>query len=1362
MSGVIEGLDRTLPVLLLPVRLETRFDDDAVHGRVLRVRIYPDDIHIDDHEPLLSKEEVDWGNAYWSAIDAHADEAEAWAGLVARTGPYRALHVRETTAQPDPPVRPAGTSRAAVARALPDAFVVRVRAGTFVVTVQGQPVVDALQVGVDMSDTATESAGPPSALDKGMLWMTDFAAAEAAGMGITVGLPPGTEVVDDVTVTGVRVSLPADESARLLGELIASHRVTHGAGFIAAGTPTNNLADTTSGFTSRPDPSRLDPAARPLPGADSHAALTSRALGMPVDALASLPGAADRDQAEAKAMQRALFETTWGPFLRQQGQPGFPLYLMPRVYRFVTGYVRGGGPLPAIRLGRQPYGILPIAPAGWRSNDGDVFVTWLGKTLPELRRFWLAGASFTPSGLAAYSHEAVSTRVRIRSVNASSTASLFQGFGLGEQDDPQLSSQRLLAEVGIEDAMPSVATQLFTKGKVNLWLPMSVDGDTDVVVSDPRPKEAKSILGLLLRNAALQVTSAAADEYRAGMTGGVDPRIVAYAVKAKPFAAFASAQGVAISTTQDFSVERVPALNELLALQGRNAAGEALRISDGIADLLTEGRVPNLEAYANSDAVIAFREALADIAAIPPERRARLTGEAIDTASHRYDAWVTALATRRLETMRATAPTGIRIGSWGYVQNVRRRPGMTVPAREDLPAGTVTDPANHGFVLAPSIQHATVASVMRAAYIAHGGPADNDDAPFAVSLDSHRLRAALDLATGMRNGQPLGALLGYRLERYLHDVSGQATTVEVGGVVHAVNVEVDWMVYELRRRFPLKVTTGEQATAAAQRLVADGWAIAQKELDTRGTLVAELTDGRPADEALALQAALDALVSSLDGLSDLALAESVQQLAGRNLDRAAAAADMIGRAGLPPDRFDVAATPRGGRGIEQRLLIAFAGTQTPGGWASGTPRALLAPEANAFLAERLGHADGIVLRLLSAGGTELGRCELSTLGLSALDLAADAASTGNTTPFPLLLHRARQVTGETGAAIIGMQDEADADLRYLLAHAAAWHRALAGRPPLGAASVRMRGLAQPDTHDDVRAALQVARAALAACDIAGLCWWGLHVPDSAAAGQKDARLKSADTAVDVVAAARALFGGDVVLTGATGAIPADLAGSLADPQGLGTTERGVVAGWLQDAARVRAAAMALEEAFLHGEGAGRPDLPLAAAQTPAAPYANAQGALPDRAWIGQAFPDGASLGGAPVMSVVLVGSGAVDTERGWVGIELDSWPEMVPSMTGSAAIAANISAPDARAPNTCLLAIPADPDSEWTEEALFSVVDEALSLATCRAVDLDAARRIPALLPAIYLSEYEEPEHWRDFVVNLKAYPMRYVAKGSI
>lgn len=1386
LGTVLAGVDPALPLVLLPVRVETRFDGPAA-SPVLKVRIYPDDLHVDDHEPSLTAREIELGQAYWTSVRSGGSEPDAWTALTTTTGPYRALWVRDQLAPtggpdnaptfPDVPVRAPGTSRPAMARALPDVFVVRVRAGGATLTATTTPVADALQVGIDLSaETASVSDdGQVLALADELRWMSDYDAALTAGMAVTVALPPQTTLVDDVTVTGVCVSLGADDSAATLADLVGHHHVTHGAGFVAPGTPTNNLADTSSGWSSRPDPARLDPSARPQPGATSNAAVLASATGIPVDALSALPGAADRDGAEAELMGSALFEATWGPYLRTKAQPGFPLRLLPAFRAHVVGYVRGGGPLPSVRLGRQPYGVLPVQPAGWQRAGEDDFVAWLAGYLPRIRTLWLAGAASAPSGLAMYTHEAVSTRVRVRTTNASSAQPWFDLYVPGDDNEKGVQERRLLAELGLGNVLPQVLSQLFTKGAADLWLPMSTDNDLSFLVKAPEPKQADSILGLLLRNAALQVTTGLTDELTQRATSmTVDPDLLGYAAEPTPMASVPAAAGVGVSANIDVSVTAPIALPQKLLGVGVTETGQQVQISDHL-DVLSSGNIAvqaDLGRYWHGDAFVSFAGTHQALAAVPSERRGRLAGEVLDCASHRYDAWVTSLATRRLTAMRADRPTGTQLGAWGVVQSVRRRDTAAVTDRADLPSDTVRDPANRGFVVAPSLRHANVAGVLRAAWIAHGGPGGDAESPFAVGLQSSRVRAALDLAEGMRLGQPLGALLGYRLERHLHDASGSN------------GVEVDWAVFTLRRLYPLRTTTGDNAGLAAERLVSDGWLVAQAALASRDAVVAAVLADAPdatpaalASDRTALSAALDDLVDALDALTDLGLAEAVHQLSGANYDRAAAATDMIGRAGVPPGAFDVAGTPRGGRGVEQRLVVAFSDDLSrPAGWSGTTPRASLAPEADAFVARRLGPVDGISLRLLGPDGSTVGSIPLSQTGVGALDLAADAAVrgkadsvTGSQGPAPTatLLSLARQVSGQVTAAALGQDAVLDQPFVDLLQRAAGWHDALAGRPPLRdaafapASSLTTDSVPTPPTDE---AAVRIAAAINALQAVAdnpgqwtSLAQWGIHTAGQAGADEASSRTAAAAAALaEPAAAARALFGTDAVVTGLA-AVPAGVASGLGDQPGLGVSA-GDAEGWLQDTARVRDAARALDEALLVDQLAGTDDLSLSAAQQPAMPYASEVTGPSARQWVGLPFPG--PLGGVPAVAVVLVTEqpAAASPLR---GVAVDSWVEVVPDTAGSGAVAANLSSPDSRAPNTILLAVPAVAGAAWTQEALFSVVDEALMLASTRLVDLDASKRVPAVLPAVYVSEYDdEPRSWREVVSTLQPSLSRYVGRS--
>jgi hypothetical protein len=159
------------------------------------------------------------------------------------------------------------------------------------------------------------------------------------------------------------------------------------------------------------------------------------------------------------------------------------------------------------------------------------------------------------------------------------------------------------------------------------------------------------------------------------------------------------------------------------------------------------------------------------LAALPEDVRQPLIAEVLDLASYRLDAWATSLAARRLTELRRANPGGVRLGAYAWVEDVR--PAAPLTEVSPTPPGTsgplYRSDTNRGYVQAPSLTHAATAAVLRSGYFSDRRDGADGDSPLAVNLSSDRVRRAKWLLDGVRQGQPLAALLGYRFERGLHE-----------------------------------------------------------------------------------------------------------------------------------------------------------------------------------------------------------------------------------------------------------------------------------------------------------------------------------------------------------------------------------------------------------------------------------------------------------------------------------------------------------------------------------------------------------------------------------------------------------------
>jgi hypothetical protein len=96
-------------------------------------------------------------------------------------------------------------------------------------------------------------------------------------------------------------------------------------------------------------------------------------LGLDLSVFEQTTNSRSGDLCEARAMNTVLWPATWGYFLSQMvGFEGSGLTLDGRDFarEHAVDHVRPGGPMPLLRIGRQPYGVLPVTSLDMWQGEG--------------------------------------------------------------------------------------------------------------------------------------------------------------------------------------------------------------------------------------------------------------------------------------------------------------------------------------------------------------------------------------------------------------------------------------------------------------------------------------------------------------------------------------------------------------------------------------------------------------------------------------------------------------------------------------------------------------------------------------------------------------------------------------------------------------------------------------------------------------------------------------------------------------------------------------------------------------------------------------------------------------------------------
>ncbi|MGW6621973.1 hypothetical protein ACWF99_12115 [Nocardia sp. NPDC055002] len=947
-----------------------------------------------------------------------------------------------------------GWRRAPIAAALPERFVVLCSSGTATRSVLGKPITEPLYVGPDPAAPDADRIVPQDgklSIPAPLQWMFGFEAAEAAGMGIRVPLTAAeaNDGFDRIVVVGLRMRADPEAGQAALEELFTGHAFSRsGFELLPQGVPTNNTDHAPSAWSRRDDPDlAFDEAFGPAkfqiqtdPAARRDGQVLADCLGLNPARMRRVRGADGCDSIEARLMNTALAPGTLGYLTGVLMSPVFEGWTSELSW-FFSNYVSGRGAVPAIRIGAQPYGIVAstaFSRIAWLGSDDIIgtflpdrrtrFLRRLHAVLGVLHDTWTQGVGDVARvGDGSDPHKTLLDILGLhpnsaefhyrpaKSLDELSRRSIFTGILQQPAERYRAAQQRqnaliMLRFMGYTGEEPDLLDLFFRTGHIKLKGPLVTE---QISETEPLPAvtaDDRNALRWLADTAGISLDRLRRQE---GFLGDAPPRTLLYIM-----AHFALTRGYLdasdrmryasglFTQAQMRTIVREPKSVHLDTVEHSESTWQRLYEADNrltgrpgisIADHLTSVLPSRPDYAADLDDQI---KAIQGLVQTPTAHLERLLTEHVDLVSYRIDAWRLGIVARQLEHMRNIGTEqprrGVYLGAYGWLENVRPDPKrLSAPDLSDELAAAFAegpplqvDPANGGHLHAPSLNQAVTAAILRAGELANR-TAGTPNA-FSINLTSTRVRTALALLDGVRSGQHLGALLGYRFERALHDAGGF--------------VELDALVFAFRRAFPLtaeKLTPTEsppppETEAVEARNVVDGLALVKQ----AGTGVYPYGKPLPplgATERGVVERAVADLVNAFDAMADLILAEGVHQASQNNQDRAASHLDIAADFTAPPDPAVVTTPDRG------FALTCRAGLELdPGASASASapPRSKAQPALDTWLTAALPPLGSIACTVTwqVAGASEQTRIvRLGDLGVAPIDvinLIADEGGAG--------------------------------------------------------------------------------------------------------------------------------------------------------------------------------------------------------------------------------------------------------------------------------------------------------------------------------------------------------------------------------
>lgn len=880
--------------VLLPLRLETLFEQDESGRWTMLLRVTPDEISVRRDRPTLSEVEAGFLTSFWARSGmlprssnipaewiAAPDGAAAFADLSARVTPQRAAWLvtafpavlRDDAFASDIPPERIGRQEGDRLAGLPPELVV-----TAVTGGGGR-----FELGSLTPDPPPEEFRIPD-LQAFDTWLFSWERAKAVGMGGEFVLPDGVspETISALYVHGIGAEEPAG--------LFRSHADAGAMGLIRLGAPTNTVQSAPAADLAADNESWSRIAAMRLAGEQGSGIDTlSMALSGVGNALPLLPGAS-RDVEDDGHIMQVLWPALWGHWFRDIWQGGDEALTF---WLWSLDFFHTEGPILPLRIGSQPYGVLPVtALDSWVSAGVEDFDRIEKKLVAALTRLLPAWADAAESRGTIVGGDTGALLDRLGSTGVSSHY-VYRSF---------LDAERLAA------AYPPGLGPDFLDRANTLWKPAAAairhePARTYLATGVPHALRLPLVGSnrllqpeLTLRDMLRQLYEIEADNFAAVFNERVLQSIVPQSLLVRLMI-----QSVLLAKAwfmQSVTGDPNPLLNltqwneppdiapiEQMQMHFRDShrdglGGEPIRKLLDIHQGACFSLAAELDQYLSRERDPLTPDRPVNALRAPPQRQAELeraVGAALDCAGHRIDPLATGIAWRRLRQHVASGQGRHRLGAYGWLDG----PFLGTPG-----------PTRSGRLHAPSHAQALTSVILRDKQLSSEAeltPGGRNI--WQMDLSSRTVRLAVEMAEEVRMGFHIFEVVGRRVE----GIVGRPDRVQA-----------------LRKARPLR-PAAPQARDCCQGLEAlDGL--------LTGAIPDILSDdaGRREEQL----AGLGALKASLEAYADLIVAEGVFQVVSGQPARAADAGDAGAGLGRPPP-LDFVRTPSSGYRLGTSVLAVL-------------------------------------------------------------------------------------------------------------------------------------------------------------------------------------------------------------------------------------------------------------------------------------------------------------------------------------------------------------------------------------------------------------------------------------------------------